>query len=52
MRIFASLPVVLFFAGILAAILTGIFLFEAFVTALYTGPGHMIIVSYASPFLL
>ena len=44
MRIFASLPVVLFFAGILAAILTGIFLFEAFVTALYTGPGHMIIV--------
>ncbi|KAF5383633.1 hypothetical protein D9615_003802 [Tricholomella constricta] len=40
LRILASLPVLLLFAGILTALLTGIFVFEAFVTQLYTGPGH------------
>lgn len=39
LRILAGLPVTLFFAAILAALLTGIFLFEAFVTQLYKGPG-------------
>ncbi len=41
----ASLPIVLLFAGVLVALLTGIFVFEAFVTQLYTGPGHQYIVS-------
>lgn len=45
-RIFASLPVILLFAGVLAAFLTMNFLLEAFVTQLYTGPGQKIIVSY------
>lgn len=36
----AGLPVILLFATILAAILTGIFVLEAFVTELYKGPGH------------
>ncbi|KAG7448058.1 DUF590-domain-containing protein [Guyanagaster necrorhizus] len=40
LRILASLPVVLLFAGVLVALLTAIFVFEAFVTQLYTGPGH------------
>ncbi|RDB23782.1 hypothetical protein Hypma_008903 [Hypsizygus marmoreus] len=40
LRMVASLPVLLLFAGILIALLTGIFVFEAFVTHLYTGPGH------------
>ncbi|KAG5652528.1 hypothetical protein H0H81_004685 [Sphagnurus paluster] len=39
LRILASLPVLILFAGILIALLTGIFLLEAFVTKLYTGPG-------------
>jgi hypothetical protein len=39
-RIVASLPVILIFASVLVAILSGIFVFEAFVTQLYTGPGH------------
>ncbi|THG94392.1 hypothetical protein EW145_g8149, partial [Phellinidium pouzarii] len=42
-RILASLPVILVFVVALAAILTGIFMFEAFVTQLYTGPGQRII---------
>ncbi|EJD07576.1 DUF590-domain-containing protein [Fomitiporia mediterranea MF3/22] len=42
-RIFASLPVILLFAAALAALLTAIFIFEAFVTQLYTGPGQKII---------
>lgn len=46
LRMVASLPVLLLFAGILTALLTGIFVFEAFVTQLYTGPGHQFIVSY------
>ncbi|KAJ6580774.1 calcium-activated chloride channel-domain-containing protein [Mycena capillaripes] len=40
LRMIASLPVILLFAAVLVSILTGIFVFEAFVTQLYTGPGH------------
>ncbi|KAI0358315.1 DUF590-domain-containing protein [Trametes cingulata] len=43
MRMLASLPVILLFASVLAVTLTGIFIFEAFVTQLYTGPGHRFI---------
>ncbi|KAI0741264.1 DUF590-domain-containing protein [Daedaleopsis nitida] len=43
LRALASLPVILFFASVLAVLLTGIFVFEAFVTHLYTGPGHKLI---------
>lgn len=46
LRALASLPVILFFASILAVLLTAIFVFEAFVTHLYTGPGHKLIVSF------
>lgn len=45
LRILSSLPVILLFAVALAALLTAIFVFEAFVTQLYTGPGHKYIVS-------
>ena len=45
LRALASLPLILFFASVLAVLLTGIFVFEAFVTQLYTGPGHQLIVS-------
>ena len=38
-RIGASLPVVAFFATALTVLLTSIFVVEAFVTQLYTGPG-------------
>ena len=41
----ASIPVILLFAGVLAVVLTGIFILEAFVTQLYMGPGHRIVVS-------
>lgn len=44
LRMIASGPVILLFAGILAALLTAIFVFEAFVTHLYTGPGQKYIV--------
>ncbi|KAG2065926.1 DUF590-domain-containing protein [Suillus decipiens] len=40
MRMMAGLPVILLFATILAIIMTGIFVLEAFVTELYKGPGH------------
>ncbi|KAG2153495.1 calcium-activated chloride channel-domain-containing protein [Suillus bovinus] len=40
MRMMAGLPVILLFATILAVILTGTFVLEAFVTQLYKGPGH------------
>ncbi|KLO19131.1 DUF590-domain-containing protein [Schizopora paradoxa] len=40
LRILSSLPVILLFAGLLTALLTGIFIIEAFVTQLYTGPGQ------------
>ncbi|KAI0761839.1 DUF590-domain-containing protein [Trametes elegans] len=43
LRMLASLPVILLFASVLGVILTGIFIFEAFVTQLYTGPGHRFI---------
>lgn len=51
LRMIASLPVITLFAMVLAVLLTGIFVFEAFVTQLYTGPGHKVIVSpyYALP---
>lgn len=45
LRVLASIPVIVFFAGILSAILTVIFVFEAFVTQLYQGPGKNLIVS-------
>jgi len=50
LRIIASIPVILLFAGVLFAMLTGIFIFEAFVTQLYEGPGKQFIVraTYAS----
>jgi hypothetical protein len=41
----ASVPVIVFFGVVLAGLLTSIFVFEAFVTQLYTGPGHKYIVS-------
>jgi anoctamin-10 len=44
LRMIASVPVILVFAIILAALLTGIFVIEAFVTELYTGPGHKYVV--------
>ncbi|KAJ7498162.1 calcium-activated chloride channel-domain-containing protein [Mycena galericulata] len=40
LRMIASLPVIALFAAVLVSLLTGIFVFEAFVTQLYTGPGH------------
>ncbi len=52
LRALASLPVILFFASVLAVLLTGIFVFEAFVTHLYTGPGHKLIVSHSSLLLV
>lgn len=48
LRILASLPLILFFATVLAGLLTGIFVFEAFVTQLYKGPGLKLIVSSSS----
>ena len=44
----ASVPVIMLFGVVLAGLLTGIFVFEAFVTHLYTGPGHKFIVSTRS----
>ncbi|KAG6336075.1 hypothetical protein ID866_3022 [Astraeus odoratus] len=43
LRKLTSVPVILLFASILATLLTGIFVLEAFVTRLYTGPGHKIV---------
>ena len=45
LRVLASVPVIILFAGLLSAILTVIFVFEAFVTQLYEGPGKQLIVS-------
>ncbi|KAI0028887.1 calcium-activated chloride channel-domain-containing protein [Vararia minispora EC-137] len=39
-RTLASVPIILLFATVLFGLLTAIFVFEAFVTTLYTGPGH------------
>jgi anoctamin-10 len=47
-RMATCVPVILLFIAVLAALLTGIFAFEAFVTQLYTGPGHKYIVSLRS----
>jgi hypothetical protein len=49
LRVLASIPVILVFAGVLAMLLTGIFALEAFVTQLYTGPGHKYIVCLSCP---
>ena len=46
----ASIPVIILFGIVLAGLLTSIFVFEAFVTQLYTGPGHKYIVSSFSTF--
>ncbi|KAL4252126.1 DUF590-domain-containing protein [Abortiporus biennis] len=43
LRMVTSVPVIMLFAAVLASLLTGIFVFEAFVTQLYTGPGHRFI---------
>jgi anoctamin-10 len=43
LRMLASVPVIALFAGVLATLLTGIFVFEAFVTQLYKGPGQKLI---------
>lgn len=42
-RMLASVPVITFFAAILTCLLTGIFVFEAFVTQLYDGPGKQFV---------
>jgi hypothetical protein len=52
LRMVASIPVIFMFALVLAILLTAIFVFEAFVTKLYTGPGHTYIVSPRSPLSL
>lgn len=44
-RKMASIPVILLFAVVLAVVLTGVFILEAFVTELYEGPGRRIVVS-------
>ena len=43
-RMATSVPVILLFIVVLLTLLTAIFVFEAFVTRLYTGPGHKFIV--------
>ena len=48
LRILATIPIILIWAGILAALLTAIFVFEAFITTLYQGPGKQIVVSIIS----
>lgn len=44
LKILVSVPIIALFASVLAVLLTAIFIFEAFVTTLYTGPGHDYIV--------
>ena len=44
LKIIFSVPVIALFAGLLTVLLTVIFIFEAFVTTLYTGPGHEYVV--------
>lgn len=41
----ASAPVIMLFVAILAALLFLVFIFEAFITDLYTGPGNRFVVS-------
>ena len=45
LRVLASIPIIILFGGLLSALLTMIFVFEAFVTELYQGPGKQLIVS-------
>ena len=45
LKMLGSVPVILLFAGVMFTLLTSIFVLEAFVAALYTGPGHQYIVS-------
>lgn len=40
LRLAAFGPILVVAAGFLASIITGLFVFEAFLTQLYTGPGH------------
>jgi anoctamin-10 len=46
LKILVSVPVIVLFVIILTVLLTSIFIFEAFVTTLYTGPGQEYIVSH------
>ncbi|KAI9464472.1 DUF590-domain-containing protein [Lactarius psammicola] len=43
LKVLVSVPVIALFASVLAVLLSAIFVFEAFVTTLYTGPGHQYI---------
>ena len=52
LRIVISIPVIIFFAAVLAGLLMVIFILEAFVTELYTGPGHQFIVCLPPFFFL
>ena len=45
LKVLVSVPVIVLFASLLAILLTAIFVLEAFVTDLYTGPGHRYMVS-------
>lgn len=42
LRVIASLPVILTFAAVLSALLTAIFVLEAFVAQIYQGPGYQV----------
>jgi anoctamin-10 len=44
LKILFSVPVIILFASVLAVLLTAIFVLEAFVATLYTGPGQQYIV--------
>lgn len=44
LRVLAGVPVLLLCATLLFGVLTSLFVFEAFVTALYDGPGSQYIV--------
>lgn len=54
LRVLASIPIIILFGGLLSALLTMIFVFEAFVTQLYQGPGKQLIVSivHSKPYLI
>ncbi|KAF7983670.1 hypothetical protein HWV62_19567 [Athelia sp. TMB] len=43
LRVLASVPVTILFTGLLGCLMTGIFMLEAFVSMLYTGPAHMVL---------
>lgn len=52
LRILASVPLIILFGALLAAVLTGIFVLEAFVTRLYHGPGSQYIVRHYVPWFI